>query len=64
MNEDLLPCPLEKSPGGVGVAAQNLVNNIIMPEQVNGYYLVHYEQNSNPIYGQHDFAATTSISWS
>ncbi|UCG66181.1 MAG: glycosyltransferase family 4 protein [Deltaproteobacteria bacterium] len=54
MNIGLITYQIEKSPGGVGVLVQNLVENIIQLDKQNTYYLLHYMKSNNKIYGKNE----------
>ena len=54
MNIGLITYPIEKSPAGVGTYTYNLVRNILDIDSDNNYYLLHYEQNSDPIYSKNE----------
>ena len=54
MNIALITYPVEKSPAGVGIYVQNLVQNIIEIDRENHYYLLHYTPNDDFIYRKNE----------
>jgi len=54
MNIGLITYPIEKSPAGVGTYTYNLVRNILDIDSDNNYFLLHYEQNTDPIYSKNE----------
>jgi glycosyltransferase involved in cell wall biosynthesis len=54
MNIGLITYPIERSPAGVGTYTYNLVRNILDIDSDNNYYLLHYEQNTDPIYSKNE----------
>jgi glycosyltransferase involved in cell wall biosynthesis len=50
----LITYPIEKSPAGIGVHVQRLVENIIDLDRENRYYLLHYKPDDNHIYHKNE----------
>ena len=50
MNIALITYPIEKSPAGLGVLVQNIVENIIELDKQNTYYLLHFTKSDKKIY--------------
>ena len=50
----LITYPVEKSPAGIGVHVQKLVENILDLDRENRYYLLHYTPSDNQIYRKNE----------